>query len=59
MSHWGHLIHHCANAAKEARDKGESSKASGFMLIALGVFLLWIPIIGIPLIVYGFIRLLK
>jgi hypothetical protein len=29
------------------------------MLIGLGVFLLWIPIIGVPLIIYGFIRLFK
>ncbi len=59
MSFQKHLVEGLAHASKHAREHGEPAKANALVLIGVGVATIWIPIIGIPLIVWGFIKLAK
>lgn len=45
-----------ARESSRERTKGNVSKANGMALIVLGIFLLPFPIIGLPLIVYGLVK---
>ena len=59
MSFQKHSIEGLAHASKHARAEGESSKANGLALIGLGFMLIWIPIIGVPLIIWGVVKLFE
>lgn len=59
MSFQKHLIEGIAHASKHARAHGEGSKANGLILIALGIVTLWIPIIGVPLLIWGIVKLCR
>ena len=51
------LIGGIGRQAVVQRQKGNVSGSDGWIMIGLGVLLLPIPIIGIPLLIYGFTRL--
>jgi len=51
------VIQSLGNAARKERQKGNHDGATGFMLIAFGIFTLPIPILGIPLIIAGICKL--
>jgi hypothetical protein len=51
------VIQSLGHAARKERQKGNESGATGFGLIALGIFTLPIPILGIPLIIMGIWKL--
>ena len=51
------LMHVLHNESHRQEKKGNHSKATGLSLITFGIFLLPIPIIGIPLIGIGIWKL--
>ena len=51
------VIHGISHVVKEERKKGNDGKAAGWSLIAIGIFTLPVPIIGIPLIAMGIWKL--
>lgn len=57
MDLWDLIIHHLSNHSGNERAKGNHSKANGLACIAFGIFLLPIPIIGLPLIGYGLYKI--
>jgi hypothetical protein len=52
-----HLVHAIGHGAKHARDKGEHDKANSLILVGIGIVLLPIPILGVPLLIWGLCRL--
>ena len=57
MKFLNELTRHLAKHSADERAKGNESKASGLACIVFGIFLLPIPIIGLPLIGYGVYKL--
>jgi hypothetical protein len=55
MNHYAaHAVMHAARKQAAAeREKGHPNKASAIMLIGSGLVLLPIPIIGLPLLIWG------
>lgn len=51
--HFMHSLHHSAER------KGQHERALGIALIYAGVFLIWIPIIGLPMIGIGIYKAVK
>jgi len=56
---WRSVFQSIGQSARRERRLGNHDKANGLVLIGLGIFLLPIPIIGIPLMIFGFRKLLK
>lgn len=53
------VAHTVGHAVKEQREKGNHNTAAGLALLAMGFFLLPIPIVGIPMMIVGIIKLCK
>lgn len=55
MSHdpMQHVLHALGHSSRHEREKGHTKRANGLILIGMGLVLLPIPIIGLPLIVWG------
>jgi hypothetical protein len=54
-----HLIHGIGHSARHEREKGHHSAANGWIMIGIGVFLLPIPILGLPLLGFGIWKVCK
>ena len=61
MSHspMKHFLHHLSHQASHERAKGNADGANGMALIGLGILLMPIPVIGLPLLVWGIVKLFK
>lgn len=59
-NHLGHsFMHALAHQAHKERHKGNHSRANGIWLILLGFFLLPVPIVGVPLMIWGFAQAME
>lgn len=54
-----HFVHHLSHQASRERAKGNAEGANGMALIGLGIVLMPIPVIGLPLLVWGIVKLCK
>ena len=53
------ILRALTNESHRQRRQGNHGKAAGLSMIAIGIFTLPIPIIGIPLIFFGICKLFK
>ena len=53
------LIRGLGNASRQERAHGNHGVADGLVMIGIGIFLLPIPIIGLPLLIMGIWKLFK
>jgi hypothetical protein len=51
------VIESLGHASRQERRKGNYSRANGLALIAFGIFLLPIPVIGVPMMIAGLVKL--
>lgn len=51
------VMHHVAHQAGHARQQGKKDQANAMAMIAFGIFLLPLPIIGVPLLIWGLVKL--
>jgi hypothetical protein len=51
-----HLLHALGHVSRHEREQGHPKRANGLLLIGFGIVTLPIPIIGLPLIVWGIIN---
>ncbi len=53
------FAHAVAHQAHKERHAGNHSRANGLCLMLMGFFLLPVPFVGIPLMVWGFVNALR
>jgi len=54
-----HLMHRIGDKAREFKEKGNSDGATGLTMVGLGMALAPIPIIGVPLMLWGGVKAYK